>query len=165
MREPRPTQRFPRNGKALYEALRRDAEPTVVWVLSEEDERQVVVIQDYTLLWSRFFDPMLYFWPVERQHVCAIFWTDCEDKILERLVKALLRDGADWVTVSRPRPTDWSNVFGTVGRYWENYGDAEQHIQRVYGTVDPVAVPTEGSGPGGEGPPPQDSGGVPDGVG
>ena len=123
MREPRPTQRFPGNGRALYEALRRDAEPILIWVLSEEDQRQVSVIQDYTLTWSRFFDPMLYFWPVEHQHVCTIFWTDVDKLLSQRLVKALLRDGAMWVTVSRP------SGERTRARRWENYGDADQFIK------------------------------------
>lgn len=123
MREPRPTQRFPGNGRALYEALRRDAEPILIWVLSEEDRRQVSVVQDYTLTWCRFFDPMLYFWPVERQHVCAIFWSDVDQVLCKRLIKALLRDGAMWVTVSRP-----SGKL-TPARRWENYGDAGQFIE------------------------------------
>lgn len=135
MREPRQTQRFPKNGKALYEALRRDAEPIIVWILAEEDERQVTVIQDHTLIWSRFFDPMLYFWPVEHQHVCAISWTDVDEVLLKRLVKALLRDGADWVTVSRP------GRKGGPARQWENYGDAEQHIARTRDALDPVGLP------------------------
>jgi hypothetical protein len=137
MREPRPTQRFPKHGKDLYEALRRDAEPVMVWVLSEEDEREVAVLQDYTLVWTRFFDPMLYFWPVDRQHVMVMFWRAVEDDLVKRLVKALLRDGADWVTVSRP---------SNKRRVRDHYGDANKHLQRhSSNALDTAPLPRTGS--------------------
>lgn len=144
MREPRPTQRFPRHGKDLYEALRRDAEPTLIWVVPEEDQTGSTVLQDYTLLWSRFFDPMLFFWPVEYQHVVALFWIEVDDKLVKRLVKALLRDGADWVTVSRPNNTrvrSYKDAVTARTRHWEQYGDAQQFITRRYGTVDTMGLP------------------------
>lgn len=135
MREPRPTQRFPTHGKELYEALRRDGEPTIVWAMTEEDVRECAVLQDPTLVWNRYFDPMLYFWPVEHQYVLAVFWTDFDDKAMARLVKALLRDGADWVTVSRPGKkqthAEWiRDGAPDRGRRWDNFGDADLHLKR-----------------------------------
>jgi hypothetical protein len=136
--------------------------------VSEEDQAGITVVQDHTLLWSRFFDPVLFFWPVEHQHVVALFWLEVDDKLVKRLVKALLRDGADWVTVSRPnniRVRSYKDAVSTRTRHWEQYGDAQQFISRRYGTVDAVRLSEAGSGSGGEGSEAPGVAVIPDGVG
>jgi hypothetical protein len=96
------------------------------------------------LVYERFMDPMLYFWPVERQHVVVQLAAEPEAGAKKRLVDALLRDGAQWVTVlwlaSRADPHESSLQV-------ENFGDADGFLRNRYGTLDPVAVPGRGSGP------------------
>lgn len=142
MREPRAKQRFPTNGKELYELLRLDHEPALIFVhLADEFEYHP---DPNTLVYERFMDPMLYFWPVERQHVVVQLAAEPEAGAKKRLVDALLRDGAQWVTVlwlaSRADPYESSLQV-------ENFGDADGFLRNRYGTLDPVAVPGRGSGP------------------
>ena len=95
MREPRPRQRFPGGGKNLYELLRMDHEPLFigVWAQSECLHPE----HSNTLTYEPAFDPMLYFWPVERQHVIVFMLLEPNEEDTKRLVKALVRDGAELV--------------------------------------------------------------------
>jgi hypothetical protein len=143
MREPRPKQRFPTNGKELYELLRLDHEPILMWVhLADEFD---VHPDPNTLVYERFMDPMLYFWPVERQHVVVQLVAEPEAAAKKRLVDALLRDGAQWVTVlwlAAPGPDPDESRLRL-----ENFGDADGFIRNRFGTLDPVAISGRGSGP------------------
>lgn len=130
MREPRAKQRFPTNGKELYELLRLDYEPILLWVCTH-DEAQQRYVQPDTLIYDRVMDPMLYFWPVESQHVVVRSVSEPETGARKRLVKALLRDGALWVTVL------WNSPEVRV----EHFGDAGTFAQHRYGTVDALALP------------------------
>jgi hypothetical protein len=135
-REPRAKQRFPDGGKNLYELLRMDHEPVLVWVLLADEGRKRALLQPDTLLLESAFDPMLYFWPVDGQHVVCDFDGKPDPQQAKRLVKALLRDGALWVTVM------WRNKNDLE---LKNFGDP-QHFYVHRGTVDTLAVPGGGSG-------------------
>lgn len=154
MREPRPKQLFPTGGKNLYELLRSDHEPVMIDVFPQEECQKGRDTEPDTLVYGRSFDPMLYFWPVEGQHVLVHFNTRPPE--LERLVKALQRDGAAWVTVAYKKdkkPTsfyspEW-NAHDDADLYaFESFGDADGFIRRRYGpaVMDLVAVPERGGG-------------------
>lgn len=162
MREPRAKQRFPDNGKELYELLRRDYEPLNLWVCIR-DELKKNPDRD-TMVFDRFMDPMLYFWPVERQYVVVRLHTEPDPKFKKRLVDALLRDGARCVTVlwhgERLNDYAWKDELDGPGGplsfmldepltlRWENFGDVSGFWADHYDTaVDPLAVPGRGSGP------------------
>jgi len=143
MREPRPKQLFPEGGKRLYELLRMDYEPRLIWVECT-DER--MGCSEDTLRWERLFDPMLYFWPVEGQHVVARFVKKTTPELRERLLRALLRDDAYWITIVR----GYEGPPSPPGQYqptfqWDNFGEPERFFAR-YGpsSVDPVAIPRGG---------------------
>lgn len=173
MREPRSKQLFPTGGKNLYELLRSDYEPASVDVFVEDECQRGRDKEEATLTYRRNFDPMLYFWPVEGQYVHIHLNARPAD--LERLSKALLRDGAAVVVAVYPNnkktPSFYSEEWNThddadVYAY-EFWGDADGFMQRRYGpaAMDTVAVPGRGSGADREGAEagPADSGGVPDG--
>lgn len=154
MREPRPKQLFPTGGKNLYEMLRMDYEPVFIDVFAEEECQRSRVDMEGTLTYRRSFDPMLYFWPVEEQHVLCHF--DRRPAELDRLVKALQRDGALWITAiyrkDRPEVSIWSaewNKHDDADSYaYEHWGDSDGFMLRRYGpaAVDPMANPGGGSG-------------------
>lgn len=137
MREPRPKQRFPNGGKDLYELLRMDHEPIMVFVYPSDEVSLDRALFPDTLTYEKAFDPMVYFWPVEGQHVVADFLGKPADVDCKRLIKALERDGAAWITVMwRENKKLW----------WEQHGDAAEFLRKRYGdSVDPVAVPGGGS--------------------
>lgn len=124
-----------------------DLEPVFIWVLLNQ-ETDKTHIQDNTLLWDSLFDPMLYFWPVENQHVVCSFDVQPDVAQSKRLVKALLRDGAIWVTVMWHQKND--SRFTGYDLKLSNYGDPDRFMRERY-AVDVVAV-SGGSGaenPGG----------------
>jgi hypothetical protein len=131
VREPRPKQRFPEGGKELYELLRMDHEPVMIWVLAADEAHTRTLLQPDTLLLERAFDPMVYFWPVDGQHVVCDFDDKPEPTQAKRLVKALLRDGATWVTLMWRENNELD---------WDHYGDPDTFMQRRY-AVDAVALP------------------------
>jgi len=136
MREPRPQQRMPYGGKRLYQALRRDYEPVLIDVFVSEQAVRGRLFAPNALGFSREFDPMLYFWPVEAQHVVVHLWEESPD-LVERLSRALLRDGALWV----------SFLIGGLRYRIESRGDVHAFWRRRYGTeppMGPVATPTGG---------------------
>lgn len=137
MREPRPKQQFPDGGKELYELLRLDHEPVFIWVLLA-DETEYPPVQRDTLLLDRAFDPMVYFWPVEGQHVVCRSAAPFEKNQKKRLVRALLRDGATWVSLL------W-HEGGSLE--WKNHGDPTGFMVRRGYALDPLAVPGHGSRP------------------
>lgn len=131
MREPRPKQRFPQGGKTLYELLRIDHEPVLIWILPQDEAQKRKLLQPDTLLLDRAFDPMVYFWPVDGQHIVCDFDGEPEAEVAKRLVKALLRDRAAWITLM------WRN---NNELQWSNFGDSERFMRARY-AVDSVAVP------------------------
>lgn len=137
MREPRPHQRMPEGGKRLYELLRMDHEPVMVHIFVSEDTMRSRLRLEDTLGFSREFDPVLYFWPVEDQHCLVHLWVE-EPELLERLARALLRDGALWVTF----------MTGGLSYKLESRGDVNAFWRRRYGTeaptVGPVGAPAGG---------------------
>lgn len=146
MREPRPKQRFPRGGKELYELLRMDHEPTFINVFRSDEVAADRHKQADTLVWEVELDPMLYFWPVEGQHVVVLLDKVMEEKRLERLAKALLRDGATWIsalwtalrTEEERREFRPDHLTKPVLRHW---GDMHGFLCARFGTREPVAVP------------------------
>lgn len=139
MREPRAKQRFPEGGKALYELIRSDHEPVLIEIFIEQEATRERLKCPDTLSIHRDFDPMLFFWPVEGQH-CVVHMRTVDEKAAKRLAKALLRDGADWVTA----------LLGESHYTIKHWGDADVFWRRRYGTdcpVGTVAVPGEGSRP------------------
>lgn len=95
MRAPRARQRFPGGGKNLYELLRMDHEPAFIgiWPAAECFHPD----HSNTLTYEPAFDPMLYFWPVERQHVIVFCRDAPNEDDMKRLAKALKRDGAELI--------------------------------------------------------------------
>jgi hypothetical protein len=164
---------FPTGGKNLYELLRSDYEPVFIDVFAEEECQRSRVDMEGTLTYRRSFDPMLYFWPVEGQHVVAHF--ERRPAELDRLVKALQRDGAVWITaiykkdkipVSFYSP-EWNRYDDADCYAYEHWGDSDGFMLRRYGpaAVDPLAVPGRGSGAdhSGAGAVPPHPSGLPDG--
>ncbi len=104
MREPRPRQRFPENGLAIYELLKDGKWTTAKLLFAQPVGYQhprwpKPYIGEHTLVYQPHFDPMLYFWPVEGFHL--IVRTDNLDSdITMRIVRAALRDGAELVVTN-----------------------------------------------------------------
>lgn len=130
MKSPRRGQRFPRGGQNLYELMRMDHEPILIWVLLAGDITLEQADEPDTLSFEADFDPMVYFWPVDGQHVVVRLEKPAEE-LEKRLVKALLRDGAMWVTV----------CWCTPKFDWVNYGDPDGFMQKRFGPVESAAVP------------------------
>lgn len=137
MREPRSKQRFPQGGKELYELMRMDYEPDMITIYPVGDITPQRARCRGTLCYETALDPMLYFWPVEKAH--AIVWVKAmpADEDLERLAKALLRDGARIVTVIWNKKATPDDVWTKAWRHW---GDIDSLIQELAG-AQPVAVP------------------------
>jgi len=129
MREPRPHQRMPEGGKRLYELLRLDHEPVMIHVFVSEDTARDRLRLEDTLGFSREFDPVLYFWPVDGQHCLVHLWQE-EPQLVERLSLALLRDGALWVTF----------ISGALSYTIQSRGDVNAFWRRRYGTEPPVGA-------------------------
>lgn len=97
------------------------------------------------------FDPMLYFWPVEGQHVIVFLRNKPEESGMRRLVRALERDGADLVTVTWQveRTLEERREFG---RDWthrtevRHFGDVEKHLSKFLGSRTDEAVAASGPG-------------------
>lgn len=94
-RRPRARQRFPGGGKNLYELLRMDHEPVFIGVWPESECLHPG--HSNTLTYEPAFDPMLYFWPIERQHVIVFCRAAQNEDDMKRLAKALKRDGAELI--------------------------------------------------------------------
>lgn len=159
MKVPRPRQRFPAGGKNLYDLLRQDFEPSLIWVWESSHvfKRQQRLIKDrwgesptytaeqyandqkhkddYTLAFERAFDPMLYFWPVHQQHVVVMLDAIPDDKFVKRMGEALLRDGVDVAEVvwSRDRTPEeraqFSKDWLTTSEI-RHFGSWETHLER-----------------------------------
>lgn len=156
VREPRPKQLFPTGGKNLYELLRMDHEPVLIDVFPEDEVQKSRDREPDTLTYNRNFDPMLYFWPVDGQHVVVYFDTFRPPE-LDRLVQAMQRDGAAWVTAiyrknktfARFTSPEWTKADGFDTHVYESWGDADGFMLKRYGpAVDPVAVSGGRGGPG-----------------
>lgn len=157
MREPRPRQRFPAGGKALYELLRRDYEPLFImaWDASHVfhsrhherprdrrgytepeitaqrycDEHQAQAGTVYSLAFELSFDPMLYFWPVERQHVITFLEQPIAEPDVKRLARALKRDGATVITIMWSKPEPVRHVFGDPEQHLKERTDIQELLQ------------------------------------
>lgn len=131
MRQPRSKQRFPRGGEQLYELLKSDHEPVLIWCrrADQTDDEHLRLHAPDMLVYDHEADPMIYFWPVEGQMVTCQFDSAPEEASKKRLVKALLRDGAMWVAVV------WQGPAG-VSSEWENHGEpAAFMLQHGYETL------------------------------
>jgi hypothetical protein len=117
VREPRPTQRLPEGGLGLLSRLRSGDAPKLIVVAPKRFYSGNRKGQDNLLLYEKSADPMLFFWPVEGQHVVA--WTDdIESESARRMERALVRDGAEWVTLvgGSRAPYQFRNT-GSPGRF------------------------------------------------
>lgn len=123
MRSPRRTERIPSGGKQLYELLRLDHEPVFISIFLVEEVPAARLEIDDTLGYSREFDPMQYFWPVEGQH-CIVNLLQSDDKSRARLAKALLRDKATWITIIGPQDGKLKI---------EHWGDTNGFMRNRYG--------------------------------
>lgn len=139
MRQPRRSERIPAGGKRLYELLRLDYEPVFISIfLVEEVSVDRLEVED-TLGYSIEFDPMQYFWPVEGQHCIVELKREINEKSRARLMKALQRDNAAWVTIITPREgfphiEQWGDTDGFMR---SRYGDAR--AGSALGTLGPPA--------------------------
>lgn len=122
LRRPRSKQRWPVGGEELYELLRMDHEPQVIYIRRADQTDRGRILQDKPniLTFQHEADPMLYFWPVEGQFVWLQYDHDALEDERVRLVKALLRDAATWVNVTWHPPKTETN---TLGFDYENWGD------------------------------------------
>lgn len=143
MPNPRARQRFPNGGKTLHELLRMDYEPHWIDLRAANDvwdplkfpdvkRRRVRSAQEilhdqetnpgtvFLLTYEPLFDPMLYFWPVMGQHVIHFRSRPMPAEDLRRLVKALLRDQAQFVQVSWPIPS--AHPFGDATYATQSFG-------------------------------------------
>lgn len=83
------------------------------------------------LVYDHEADPMVYFWPVEKQMVLCQFDLPVAEEDRVRLAKALLRDGAMWVACS------WLNPRQKPGLECQNFGDPAAFMTyRGYLTAD-----------------------------
>ena len=123
VRIPRRSERIPSGGKRLYELLRLDHEPVYVNIFLVEEVTQDRLEFEDTLGYSREFDPMQYFWPVEGQH-CVVNLKLSDEKSRQRLARALMRDKAAWVTIIVPTE---------AGPKFEHWGDTDGFMRSRYG--------------------------------
>lgn len=130
MRNPRRTERIPAGGKRLAELLRMDHEPVFIHIFLDDEAPSSRLEMEDTLSYSREFDPMLYFWPVDRQH-CVVQMRSGDEKSRARLAKALLRDGGAWISI----------ISWDAGRLKiEHWGDKDEFMHRQYGGSNPMAA-------------------------
>jgi hypothetical protein len=130
MRSPRRSERIPTGGKQLYELLRMDHEPTFISIFLVEEVTKARLLVENTLGFSREFDPMLYFWPVEGQH-CVVQLQQADENTRKRLAKALQRDLAAWVSILGP-------VDGQLKI--EHWGDTDGFMRSRYGERGAVGI-------------------------
>lgn len=153
MRAPRPQHRMPQGGRQLYELVKMDHEPEQICVFRAGDVDAQRARMPDTLVWDREFDPMVYFWSVQRQAALAFFLDDYEPGQAERLAKACLRDGARQVTAVRrvPTPAAWlKEPWGAPPyRYATKTWEPEEEKDAPGETVS-IEVP-DGNAAGGEG--------------
>lgn len=123
MRAPRRSERIPVGGKQLYELLRLDHEPILLSIFLVEEVEEPRLDGPDTLGYSREFDPMQYFWPVEGQH-CVAELRQSSEHDRKRLMKALQRDKAAWISVI------W---YDGTERKFEHWGDADGFMRSRYG--------------------------------
>lgn len=120
MREPRPRQRLPEGGLAIYEKQKagnwKTAELVVIYPTNYRDPDghpipRKTLEAGYVLRINTHFDPLLYFWPVE--NFTAIAVVDYIDgDFSNKLVRALLRDGAEYAGLTvRSKLSTHSRTF------------------------------------------------------
>lgn len=123
MREPRPRQRLPEGGLEIFEQRKAGtwkhpglicAQP-VNWKhprpLEKPKTHEQILATGYIVLYQPHFDPMLYFWPVENFTVICHL-PNIEDDYSKRLARAILRDGAEYVSLTnRTRLSCHSKMF------------------------------------------------------
>jgi hypothetical protein len=125
VREPRPRQRFPEGGLEIFEQRKAgtwkhpgliDARP-MNWQhprgRSRTNAQQLAL--GYVVMYQPHFDPMLYFWPVDECDVLTRV-EDLEADFTARLVRALLRDGARFVT------TNVTSVLNAKAKFYDQAG-------------------------------------------
>ncbi len=125
MREPRPRQRFPEGGLQIYEHRKAgtwkhpgliDARP-INWKHPRgpvrTNEQQLAA--GYIVLYQPHFDPMLYFWPCDECD-CLVRVETLDGDFTSRLVRAMLRDGARFVT------TNVMTVLTSSARFYSQEG-------------------------------------------
>jgi len=119
-----------------------DHEPFAITIYPvHEISRERSQLRD-TLTYEPEFDPMLYFWPVEKQWAIVQMKSPPHETALKRLGQALLRDGASAVTVvwartRTPQEREESAREQLVALDFQNFGDLEAHFART--DASPVA--------------------------
>jgi hypothetical protein len=131
LRRPRTKQRFPRGGEELYELLRMDHEPACIYVRRTDQTTgsHARVLHPNGLMHDPDTDPLIYFWPVEKQFVWVQFDHNAPEEERKRLVKALMRDGATWLVVTWHEPnSEVDPVLGNTPKTrlaWDSHGDPD----------------------------------------
>lgn len=128
---------MPEGGKRLYQGLRRDYEPVLIDVFIAEEIKRERLAAENALAFSREFDPVLYFWPVEDQH-CVVHLWEKEPELIARLAFALLRDGALWV----------SFLVGGLSYEIQTWGDVDAFWRKRYGCEAPMGAVAASAGGG-----------------
>jgi hypothetical protein len=140
VREPRPRQRFPEGGLEIYEQRKAgtwkhpgliDARPTG-WKHPrgpvQTNERMLST--GYVVLYQPHFDPMLYFWPVDECDA-LVRVESLDDEFTLRLVRAMLRDGARFVTTSTMSAlTSCAKFYDQAGGYKKPWHEYELDVQK-----------------------------------
>jgi hypothetical protein len=139
MREPRARQRFPGNGKQLWELLRMDYEPFAITIYPIGEISKARAEHRDTLTYEPEFDPMLYFWPVENLWSIVFMKAEPHQDTMKRMAKALERDGSPAVTFiwSRPRTELERAEFG---RDWLTISEV-RNFGKGIDRAGPVASP------------------------
>lgn len=144
MREPRPRQRLPEGGLDIYEKLKTGTwtSPKLLMVYTTDyvdlDGKPIsrkALESGYVLRMNSHFDPLLYFWPVEDFLVIA-FVNYIDSDFSQKLVRALLRDGAEYANLAcRSRLSTHNRSYYKDGGYkkpsaeW-TYELTEQDVKR-----------------------------------
>jgi hypothetical protein len=141
VREPRPRQRFPEGGLEIFEQRKAgtwkypgliDARPTN-WIHPRHPPRtnEQQLACGYVVLYQVHFDPMLYFWPVDECDVLTRV-EDLDADFTLRLVRALLRDGARYVTTNvMTALTSSARFYDQAGGYKKPWHEYERQVQPV----------------------------------
>jgi hypothetical protein len=140
VREPRPRQRFPEGGLEIFEQRKAgtwkhatliDARPAN-WIHPRGPARtkEQQLASGYVVLYQVHFDPMLYFWPVDECDV-ILRVEDLDAEFTTRLVRAMLRDGARFVTANvMTALTSAARFYDQEGGYKKPWHEYDRQVEK-----------------------------------
>lgn len=143
MREPRPRQRLPEGGLDIYAKQKAGLWKPGTEILMAYPARYVsprwgkkppeeILRWGYTVIFQPHFDPMLYFWPCDN-FVVGAFVDNHDTDHTKRLVRALLRDGAQAVS------TNISSVLTSSTKMYSQEAGWKKPVTEFENDVRPVS--------------------------